>query len=124
MYFLITYPNISRYLQYNLDSPLFRSNILFSMPSISKKSCILRSSFVDSSSKEHLEIKKYLVLKMLDLALTINQMHFQTFILTPNLLIVHNLAQIKAKTVIIILVQCIMIKKWILFRKMFFINLA
>jgi len=46
-------------IEIKLKLNFFRSNILFSMPSISKKSCILRSSFVDSSSKEHLEIKKY-----------------------------------------------------------------
>jgi len=46
-------------IEIKLKLNFFRSNTIFSIPPISKKSCILRSSFVDSSSKEHLEIKKY-----------------------------------------------------------------
>jgi ribosomal protein S10 len=46
-------------IEIKLKLNFFRSNIIFSIPSMSKKSCILRSIFVDNSSKEHLEIKKY-----------------------------------------------------------------
>ena len=50
---------LSILLEIKLKFNFFKPKIIYSIPPSSKKLCILRSVFVDNSSKEHLEIKSY-----------------------------------------------------------------